>query len=1056
MNKEKGFTLIEVLAIIIIIGIIALVAVPAVSKYIFSSKDMAYKTYEKSMESAAENKVFKCLSENENCVFEYDGGQRIYLQELIEDGLLDNMKDPNSDGYCEANQSYVNIIGNKPSEYKYDACLYCGNYISKDAVCESNYIESDTEKPICGPKTGESTRWINTNRTITVGCQDIGSGCLQNEFSKTFTNTTKVGVIAIRDKSGKAENVVNCEVNVYVDKENPTCEIEVEGDKIESVGWYSLNATGKIKNIKDQDSGVLSYGIGTSINNKDYNKKDTITVGNGITTIVGYVKDIAGNEGVCAKEVRVGTSIPIFNLYYGYQIGLKEENVSYTNINLNNNNLTTLTTNGIININELTKYKNIEKVRITLSSEIDEKTTAVLTYNGKNQNGIMSVGSKKIEFNVEKGTYSNITIKLGSLANKTYKVEKIELLTKEGNIWTNKNVTMYVEPIDKGAKTKEASFNNGSSWITTLNKTYSSTTSNRVKTKNMANLESEPVGFSLKIDKVMPTVTLKAEKNDGTVVATNTFVNNGLNFTLTKGTVGTSGADIYYCVDTTNVCTPNTKVESGTKITGYNSRTTDYYFRYRIVSNAGSSSTIGSFKAKFDTVKPVCSFKTAPLVHAGKAATLDMECTDALSGVQNINLIASSFTLNNNNLSIESVSKSTITNGIKYTLTLKGQNQGDTKISLNDNVVKDNAGNIAQSTNKTVNIMGAFTVTLNNNGATKNGSTSAKVYYNGTTLSSIELPQRNYTVTFNDNNQNATISSLELTSSYVFNGWYSSANQGVKVADSNTTPNLQASVSDFTNSEGKWTRLSDATLYASWTSKSITLPTITKQNHICKWNTNSLGTGTNFGSGESYTPSSNVTLFAKCELDKIVLIPSIVCAHTQCGNTANYATGGCIYGSKTNPSNENIGIGTNSGQTATTCSSIDASGRPLVGVRGCGYANITTAGVIIPKTGCYEVVLRGSGLANLDPAAPAVVGIHFLKGSSGESLRKLGSYNDENLIFYAVVDQANIDYSFGIRSLVYNEGACEQPTSGSKLFSVEITRIGDTNDSNCLGAKGYY
>lgn len=620
MRKKSGFTLIEVLAVIVIIGIVALIAVPSVMNYLNSASDSAYTTYEKTMESAAKNKVIKCLTDNENCDIEIESAQKIYLESLIEDGLLENMKDPNSSDFCEAYQSYVNITGNSPADYQYEACLYCGEYVTDRAICTG--FTEDSENPVCGTVTGESARWTNINRSISVACTDAGSGCTQREFSKTFTKTTPngKGTITIRDNSGRVQT---CEVNAYVDKEIPTCEIEIEGDQVEEMGWYSLNAVGKIKNIQDADSGVLTYGIGTSVNTKDYNKNESITVGNGITTIVGYVKDLAGNEGVCTKEVKVGTNIPIFNLYYGYQIGLSDKNVEYININRNNNSLTTTTNGGTIKINNIAKYSNIEKVKITLSSGIETGTNATLIYGTNAQNGVMSQGSKNIEFNLEKGTYDNISIKLGTIANKTYNIEKIELLTKEKDIWTNKDVTLYVDAIDKGMKTTEVSFDNGNTWTTTFNKTYNVTTTGNVVTKNGLDMKSNSQDFSIKIDKTVPTLTFKAEKNDGTEVATDTYVNSGLNYTLTEATTGTSGAVIYYCKDTNNTCTPDIKATSGTKITGYNTTTNDYYIRYIIVSNAGADDGVKSFKAKFDTEKPVCNI-------TGNAT---IECTDSLSKV---------------------------------------------------------------------------------------------------------------------------------------------------------------------------------------------------------------------------------------------------------------------------------------------------------------------------------------------------------------------------------------------------------------------------------------
>ncbi|MBR4260451.1 MAG: InlB B-repeat-containing protein, partial [Clostridia bacterium] len=156
------------------------------------------------------------------------------------------------------------------------------------------------------------------------------------------------------------------------------------------------------------------------------------------------------------------------------------------------------------------------------------------------------------------------------------------------------------------------------------------------------------------------------------------------------------------------------------------------------------------------------------------------------------------------------------------------------------------------------------TITLNGNGATTAGSTSATVTYNATSLSTITNPQKKYTVAFDINGTGATATTTTLTANYTLNGWYTATSDGTKVASNSTTPALQASVSGYTDANNKWTRTSDATLYAQWTSASVTLPTITITGAVCTWNTKADGTGTNYNGGDSFTPTVNTTLYAKC------------------------------------------------------------------------------------------------------------------------------------------------------------------------------------------------
>ena len=131
-------------------------------------------------------------------------------------------------------------------------------------------------------------------------------------------------------------------------------------------------------------------------------------------------------------------------------------------------------------------------------------------------------------------------------------------------------------------------------------------------------------------DNVTPTVTMTAKKNSsGTAVSSDTWSDEGLKFTFTKGTVGVSGATITYCKDTANTCNPTTEVTSGTTITSYTGTTGTYYIRYKIVSGAGLTQGVLSYKAKVDTVTPTISF-TAKKANSNTAVTSGTWSDDGL------------------------------------------------------------------------------------------------------------------------------------------------------------------------------------------------------------------------------------------------------------------------------------------------------------------------------------------------------------------------------------------------------------------------------------------
>ena len=67
--KNKGFTLIEIIAVVIILGILAIIAVPTVSNYIESSRKSAYVQTIKDVLASAGANLTKSQMKNLDCFF---------------------------------------------------------------------------------------------------------------------------------------------------------------------------------------------------------------------------------------------------------------------------------------------------------------------------------------------------------------------------------------------------------------------------------------------------------------------------------------------------------------------------------------------------------------------------------------------------------------------------------------------------------------------------------------------------------------------------------------------------------------------------------------------------------------------------------------------------------------------------------------------------------------------------------------------------------------------------------------------------------------------------
>ena len=141
MNK-KGFTLVELLGVIVIIGVISLIAVGSYSSYIHTAKSTAYEAGETGMEGAAESLLIDCMTNltgNRVCL-KYSipnvGQQtKISLTDLVTYQFMEPIQDPENGAMtCDASRSYVlvtrnsNASGSANYDINYKGCLICSNY----------------------------------------------------------------------------------------------------------------------------------------------------------------------------------------------------------------------------------------------------------------------------------------------------------------------------------------------------------------------------------------------------------------------------------------------------------------------------------------------------------------------------------------------------------------------------------------------------------------------------------------------------------------------------------------------------------------------------------------------------------------------------------------------------------------------------------------------------------------------------------------------------------------------------------------------------------------
>src|SRR5574344_2057842 len=80
MNKKKGFTLVEILAVVIILGIISVIVYPVLNKVLKDNRKRAFEASLNAVVRAAE--LYKTDNNNTLGIIDYDDGSTIDISNL--------------------------------------------------------------------------------------------------------------------------------------------------------------------------------------------------------------------------------------------------------------------------------------------------------------------------------------------------------------------------------------------------------------------------------------------------------------------------------------------------------------------------------------------------------------------------------------------------------------------------------------------------------------------------------------------------------------------------------------------------------------------------------------------------------------------------------------------------------------------------------------------------------------------------------------------------------------------------------------------------------------
>jgi len=356
-NKRKGFTLIEIIAVVVIIAILAALIIPAIARYVKSGKNR----YNKELESQLVLVGKDYYASNPRELPENGKIKQVWLPFLKTNNYTsEEFKDADG-GKCA--KSYVRVK-KENDNYEYIACLVCDNYKTIDpkyCVLDDSFIDNEGNNkcpnvvdPTCEVKFIDyDGKWTNQDVSFTVTASASTSNddpvCLDNKVTYIRFGNSNIGDLDFSGKTSVTSKISNSvsgrlevtaedllgksgvckvpDVDVKIDKNAPVCKWEgpysdVNGALLGgaclpggSSVYYRLNCT-------DSESGLATKIVAENIQKNSFFSSvklvDTKSINDGESYLfeavmgtsssgygklilpAGIVKDNAGNANESA------------------------------------------------------------------------------------------------------------------------------------------------------------------------------------------------------------------------------------------------------------------------------------------------------------------------------------------------------------------------------------------------------------------------------------------------------------------------------------------------------------------------------------------------------------------------------------------------------------------------------------------------------------------------------------------------------------------------------------------------------------------------------------
>jgi type IV pilus assembly protein PilA len=141
LKNQRGMTLVELLAVIVILGIISAIAVPSIGGLIDNTKKDAHIANAQQIANAAKLKV---TSDNEALPA---GGKQFPLKTLIDEKYIDNIKDPSdSSKFYSPTETKIEVKKNASGNIEYRVKLIANDGTTEYIDSISNFQDVSTLK----------------------------------------------------------------------------------------------------------------------------------------------------------------------------------------------------------------------------------------------------------------------------------------------------------------------------------------------------------------------------------------------------------------------------------------------------------------------------------------------------------------------------------------------------------------------------------------------------------------------------------------------------------------------------------------------------------------------------------------------------------------------------------------------------------------------------------------------------------------------------------------------------------------------------------------------